>query len=159
MYFDCNAATGEIHWTGTSISFWGSSLAKCHHRQTDWLKWVHEEDRDKLLQQRLAARDTKSAYQAVYRCNIKDGEWKWLQENGVAAVDETTQTVHWYGALEDISQRKQDDINLLQYRFALDHTSMPSLSPILREPSSISILHLKKYMGIPGKKRLDKILV
>lgn len=123
VYFDCNAATGEVHWIGTSDIVFKLTPDAMPTQIDRWLQWVHGEDRAALLRQRLAARDSESVYQVVYRCQRKDGAWVWLQENGIAAVDETTQTVHWYGAVEDIGQRKQDEINLLQFRFALDHTS------------------------------------
>ncbi len=123
VYFDCNAATGEVHWIGRSDIVFNVTSDAMPTQVDQWLQWVHAEDRAALLRQRLAARDSESVYQTVYRCQRKDDGWVWLQENGIAAVDETTQTVHWYGALEDISQHRQDEKDLLQFRFTLDHTS------------------------------------
>jgi PAS domain-containing protein len=130
IFFDCNAATGEVHWIGPTESMLGVAGEKMPDQVDRWMQWIHADDQAGLLQKRLVARDAagngtaaESIYKAVYRFQHKEGGWIWLQESCSAAVDQTTQTVHWYGALEDIGPRRQIEKDLLQYRFALDHAS------------------------------------
>lgn len=123
VFFDINSITGEVEWDGPFESVLGYTAEAMPTQADQWLQWVHAEDQAEVLRQREVAREPYSTYQVTYRFLRMDGAWIWLLERGVAAVEEAAQTVHWSGAVEDISGRKQGERELLQYRYALDRTT------------------------------------
>jgi diguanylate cyclase (GGDEF)-like protein/PAS domain S-box-containing protein len=68
---------------------------------------IHAEDREARRAATVHAAETRERYAIEYRLVRADGATRWVQERGVAAIDEVSRRSGFEGFLEDITERKR----------------------------------------------------
>ncbi len=77
-----------------------------HHDLTAWSKRLHPEDRERILAT-LPRALAGAPFENEYRFLRGDGEWRWLNDMGVAVFDEKGEVVRLSGISRDITDRKR----------------------------------------------------
>ena len=75
-----------------------------------WEARLHPDDRDWVLETRQAHIEHKGPYDVQYRLRRKDGSYMWIQAKGQAVWDENDIAVRMVGSIEDITWRKEAEV-------------------------------------------------
>jgi len=103
-------------WMGDSgggRSFFNKTWLDFTGRNTDaesgwgWLSSVHPDDRGRLLETFRQALLGRQEYSAEYQLRRKDGEYRWMVENGVPRNTRSGTFTGFIGSTTDISERKE----------------------------------------------------
>jgi len=101
---------------------WRSGLdAKCYYFNKTWLDFtgrtfeeeygngwtegVHPDDFDRCLKIYLENFNQKTPFEMEYRLLRHDGEWRWINDIGVPAVDENGEFTGFIGSCLDVTER------------------------------------------------------
>ena len=89
-----------------------------------WAEAVHPEDRPAMGQLWAASVRTGEPFDAEFRIRMADGTYRWFRGRGSARRNDAGEIIRWYGAEEDINDRKMTQLALQdserRLAFALD---------------------------------------
>jgi PAS domain S-box-containing protein len=71
-----------------------------------WAEGVHPEDLAKCLQAYTAAFDSRSSFVLQYRLRRRDGQYRWLSDNGVPRFDPEGNFSGYIGSCVDVTERR-----------------------------------------------------
>jgi len=71
---------------------------------------IHEDDRERVERKIDAALESCGEYEAEYRVQNADGEWRWVVARGQVECDEDGDPVTFPGAVTDITERKRAEL-------------------------------------------------
>jgi PAS domain S-box-containing protein len=77
-----------------------------------WFKIIHRDDQEQVSAENLRTEETGEPYKAEYRISTKDGQLKWLHEEAWLIRDEAGKPLFWQGFIIDITDRKQNEVEL-----------------------------------------------
>ena len=81
----------------------GLDNSKVMHHYEDYVSHLHPEDRESVLKQVHCAKETGEIFQQKYRLIRKDGQTIWVEDRGVAIVDENGQFERMIGSMKEIT--------------------------------------------------------
>ena len=92
-----------------------SFLADTESADPDWLtKYIHAEDQPAVLETAASANETRSIFELEHRVLRSDGTPGWTVSRAIPIVAEDGTVRHWFGAMTDISGRKDMEAALIQ---------------------------------------------
>ncbi|MBK8414392.1 MAG: PAS domain-containing protein [Bacteroidetes bacterium] len=180
-------ATNDVIWNydvATNTVFWGASFSnlvgikpESHLAELgEWKHHVHEEDRDRVVASfwNVIHSDNQHKWEAEYRFMRKDGAYAYIFDRGHVIRDEYGKAIRMIGAMQDISERKQTEIELRKLNEKLEKRAMELqqsnaelekfayiASHDLKEPLRMisGFLHLldKKYSASLDEKAMEYI--
>jgi PAS domain S-box-containing protein len=88
-----------------------------------WQTLVHPHDLPALLTdiENYVAEDRKSF--SEYRLRTKDGRWRWVRDEVVIVYDEEGKQKYVHGVFIDVTERKQAEAELIEFRKLMDESS------------------------------------
>jgi PAS domain S-box-containing protein len=89
-----------------------SPLGKDRTRNLRWLEALHTEDLEPTIKVMKHALRTGNPIDIEYRILGEDGEWRWMRSTGSPRFAATGEITRWYGSVEDIHDRKQQELEL-----------------------------------------------
>lgn len=92
---------------------WGRSRQSLIERPDSWLEAIHPDDRERVRTQLEQQRDEKTS-NAEYRIVRPDGSIRWIWDWGFAISNDAGQVYLYGGIAEDVTDRKQAEIELRQ---------------------------------------------
>lgn len=132
--WDWNLVTGEVYFSSQWNLMLGYQDNRIQGHAKSWLKLVHPEDRDKvvdLLKQHLLG-ETPFC-EVEHRMLSQSGEWKWILNHGKVVVrDEQGEPLRMTGTVKDISDRKTAEQALRESEIR-ERTKAQELELTLRE--------------------------
>jgi|GEM_PF-1149976 PAS domain S-box len=132
--WDWNLVTGEVYFSPQWSLMLGYEANKIHGKAKSWLKLVHPEDREQVievLKQHL--RGETPFCEMEHRMLSRSGEWKWILNHGKVVVrNDQQQPIRMTGTVKDISDRKQAEEALRQSE-ARERAKAQQLELTLRE--------------------------
>ncbi len=105
--WDWDLVSGKIIWLGHHEKLFGLSPGEFDSTYAAFEKRVHPEDVEKLNRVVQRAREEQSEYAHEYRVIWPDGSIHWIAGRGRFVYNQTGQPVRMYGAVLDITERKQ----------------------------------------------------
>ena len=92
-----------------------------------WLNGLHPEDRDPTEAALEKSLRSGEPVDVEYRVGDEERGWRWIRARGAPRRDETGKVERWYGASEDIDDRKriQDDLQRSEARLKAVFESVP----------------------------------
>jgi PAS domain S-box-containing protein len=97
---------------------WGLNPQELYEGQQSWVDRIHPEDRemtDRAFQEKAVA----GRFDEEYRIILPDGSIRWVRDRCFPLPDETGEIYRFAGIAEDISDRKQTEIQLQENRAKL----------------------------------------
>jgi PAS domain S-box-containing protein len=87
-----------------------------------WLKYVHEEDRDRTMSEWLQSAETGNNYESEYRMLGKEGRYRWFRARAVPIRDQSGAILKWYGTCSDIHDSKMLEKSMRDNTLELEKT-------------------------------------
>ncbi|MFP4343570.1 MAG: PAS domain S-box protein [Anaerolineales bacterium] len=138
--WDWDITTGELFWTGQIEPLFGLGPGEFEGSYEDFLGYVHPDDRKPLTDAVQACIDEGGDYSIEHRILWPDGSVHWLAEAGDVFRDEQGRAVRMLGVVQEITARKQAELEREEYAARLLHTNAELeqfarvISHDLREP-------------------------
>ncbi|MBN3876915.1 MULTISPECIES: PAS domain-containing protein [unclassified Nostoc] len=101
-------------WSAETFRIFGLNLTQSAPTQTAFLQMLHPEDRPVLQRHLLQAIANGNPFNLEYRIIRPDGSLRYLESRAEVAYDTQGKTIRLYGAILDITERKQAEITLKQ---------------------------------------------
>jgi PAS domain S-box-containing protein len=114
--WEWNIQTGKITWSGNFEQLLGISADGSDGNYQSFIRIIHPEDCDRVLQKVKRVFRTKENYKDEFRIILPDGNIRWLTRVGQIFYDETGRPVRMTGLDLDITDRKQVELALLNER-------------------------------------------
>ena len=105
--WDFDAVSGRVTWMGHQDELFGFAPGEFDGTDRGLARHVHPDDVEELNRVAQRARDARSVFAHEYRVIWHDGSIHWIGARGKFVYDETGKPVRMYGALRDVSARKQ----------------------------------------------------
>ena len=112
--WESNLDTGI--WSARTEAIFGYEPGAFASDHKAFLKLVHLEDQERVFQSLHHSFTTHSPYNIEYRINRNDGEIRWVAVNGKVVEKEEGDGFRIVGVVRDITDRKQAEIVLRQYK-------------------------------------------
>jgi len=121
-YWDWNYRTGEQVVNDRWLAMLGLSRGDCRSHISDWNNRIHPDDKQPLMDTVEAHLQSGKNYVAEFRMQHANGHWVWIQGSGaVVEYDkETHEPLRLCGTHQDISERKNIDLELNEYKNDLE---------------------------------------
>jgi diguanylate cyclase (GGDEF)-like protein/PAS domain S-box-containing protein len=81
---------------------------------SDWIKCVHPDDRERVLQARREARARRRRFQLDYRIAAGDGSYRWVRDTGAPRASRNDDAPAFSGAFIDLSEQYEAEARLLR---------------------------------------------
>jgi len=72
----------------------------------DWMDYIHPEDMEKTKAKWMHCLSSGEHYEAEYRLQGKNGEYRWFRSRATPIRDQEERIVRWYGACSDVHDSK-----------------------------------------------------
>jgi PAS domain S-box-containing protein len=84
-----------------------------------WLRTVHPDDRERVLEEERRTDETGEHYKVEYRLIARDGHVVWVRDEAALVRDEDGVPLYWLGVQYDISEQKraEDELRRSEERF------------------------------------------
>jgi len=121
-YWDWNYRTGEQVVNNRWLAMLGLSKSHIQNHVSDWDSRIHPDDKQRLIETVEAHIQSGENYVAEFRMLHTDGHWVWIQGSGaVVEYDkETQEPIRLCGTHQDITERKNIDVELNEYKNDLE---------------------------------------
>ncbi|MBL7914228.1 MAG: PAS domain-containing protein [Bacteroidia bacterium] len=130
-------ATNDVIWNydvASNTVFWGASFSnlvgikpESHLAELgEWKHHVHEEDRDRVAASfwNTIHSDNQNKWEAEYRFMRKDGQYAYIFDRGHVIRDEHGKVIRMIGAMQDITERKQTELELRKLNETLEKRAL-----------------------------------
>ncbi|MDH5711284.1 MAG: PAS domain-containing protein, partial [Gammaproteobacteria bacterium] len=111
--WDWNIQTGALYWSERIAPLFGYSKGEIQHTYENFLKSVHPDDRQYVVDAVNNCVYHGAHYDIEHRVLQVDGTVRWVHERGDVVRDEDNgKPLHMLGVVQDITQRKQAQLAL-----------------------------------------------
>ncbi|MCX8063650.1 MAG: response regulator [Candidatus Hydrogenedentes bacterium] len=110
LIYDCNLHTGKIKWGGAFTQVTGYSLRELelmHYPR--WLNNIHPDDLPMVKSQVEKAKQEIGKFRIEYRLKHKNGEYKYVEDQGVILPDASGDAYRILGSIKDITVQKKEE--------------------------------------------------
>ena len=102
----------------TEITTWSNEMYQLYDRDSnlhpfnieEYIKHLYPEDKDRIMQILLQASQTHQPFDYECRFPTKNGKFRWLHVHGETVLDQSGQPIRVQGITQDITERKQGEI-------------------------------------------------
>jgi signal transduction histidine kinase len=105
---------GTVHRSEEMFLMLGREPGSFGEEPDEWLKFVHPEDRDALIEEFERIRAKASDYHRQYRVVWPDGSVHWLESQGKCQLDGSGRARRIVGVIADITHRKRAEEAMLR---------------------------------------------
>ncbi len=141
--WDWSIATGELLWSDQIEPMFGFAEGQFARTYEAFLACVHPEDRQLVIESVAACVEQHRDYAIEHRVVWPDGTVRWVSETGDVFRNETGQAIRMLGIVQDITERKQAELQVHDLaRFVAENPS-----PVLRVRADGVVL----YSNRPGQ--------
>ena len=112
-----------------------------------WLQCVHPEDRQAVEAKWRTSIQTGQPYSAEYRLRLKGNKFRWMVIRARAIRDQAGKTTKWFGALTDVDELKNTQLELAQAQIRLKRYAENLEETVLDRTASLreTISHLESF--------------
>ncbi len=104
----------SVHRSDEMFRMLGLEPGALTEEPDEWLKHVHPDDREELVQEFHRLRETASDYHRQYRVVWPDGSVHWLESQGKCQRDASGRATRIVGVMADITHRKHAEEAMLR---------------------------------------------
>ncbi|HLI21830.1 MAG TPA: PAS domain-containing protein [Stellaceae bacterium] len=114
--FDRDLVTGKSEWSDQLYRILGLDPAAPRPEAQDLIKIIHPDDRERFQKERDAELSGKAIGPLEYRIVRADGEERVVRRESQVTVDADNRPIRVFGTLQDITERKRVETEILQSR-------------------------------------------
>lgn len=108
LVYDYDMASGQIDWAGPIPQLTGYSVKEFATLDIrGWEEHIHPDDRLQTLRALQQARAERQKYQVEYRFQRADGQYIYIEDEGVLLAHPKDRSWRMLGTMKDISERKR----------------------------------------------------
>jgi PAS domain S-box-containing protein len=130
--WEWNVRNNALFWPETMWPLFGSPPGAAEIRYEDFLAYVHPDDRPMLIKAIQACLEGRAEYDIEHRIQWRDGTVRWLHERGNVLRDAGGAPLRMLGVAQDISQRKQAELQLQEKMLELEQFNQVAVTRELR---------------------------
>lgn len=104
MIWVVNADSNYLYLSPRWLEYTGTSTAQ--NANNGWLALLHPEDRDDAAAAWRTAVESGSSFEAEYRLQRHDGQYRWQIARAVPVPDTNSDRLLWFGTTTDIEEQK-----------------------------------------------------
>jgi diguanylate cyclase (GGDEF)-like protein/PAS domain S-box-containing protein len=124
---DCLISCSEQYAQIFEMSVEEKTVASSKSFYDDAEEFIHEDDLERYLQEMETAYMLKRAWDIEYRILNKSGRVVYVRELGEPLLDENDNLIKTFGTLQDITERKQAEEEILHLAYHDELTGLPTL--------------------------------
>ncbi len=117
--------------------------ALLHNHELSFAALIYPKDRARAEQQVRIAVERQAPWEITYRIVTKEGQLKWIWEKGKAQYDTSGDVLFLSGFIQDISQQKEAEASLQQFKTITDH----AVHGVAISDLSGHLLYVNSYMA------------
>ena len=118
--WDWNMLTGDLLWSEQIEPMFGFAPGAFESSYGAFLRCVHPDDRQHVIESVRATVEDDEPYEIEHRIIWPDGTVRWVSESGEVFRDASGKAVRMLGVVQDISDRKRTQSELVAYRDHLE---------------------------------------
>lgn len=113
LYLDANDDLSTNLYTSPQIErILGFTAEEWRANPALWLLRLHEDDRERVLEETRRCNETGEPFHNVYRLLAADGRVVWLRDDAVLVRNEDGEPMFWRGIMLDITEQKRAEEKL-----------------------------------------------
>ncbi len=85
-----------------------------------WLKQVHPEDRNRVMEELKESHNQHTPFKSEYRMQTRNGDVVWVHDEAVVVHDKFGEPLCLQGVMLDINEKKHAEVRLLEYQQSLE---------------------------------------
>jgi PAS domain S-box-containing protein len=120
LLYDWNPRTDDVLFSGDIERCIGYSLAEMSGGRMRWEQLVHPDDLARFQTERSCAMAMKQPFNLEYRVRHRDGNVRYLQDNGYPLFDSAGTIASVVGFRVDVTERKRDEERIRQMNNELE---------------------------------------
>jgi len=110
--WDWNIVTNKMVWSDETYRIFGSEPQEFDATYETFLNLIHPDDREFVSKSVNETLHANKPYSLDYRIVLPDGSERVIHEQAETTFDETGRTIRMFGAVQDITERKQAEKTL-----------------------------------------------
>jgi PAS domain S-box-containing protein len=110
--WDLNIVTGKLIWSDEVEPMFGFAHGQFSGTYEAFLKSIHPEDRQFVIESIVACMEQHKDYHAEHRVVWPDGTVRWLAETGNVIRDDDGQAIRMLGVVQDITEWKKAQMEI-----------------------------------------------
>ena len=114
VFYECCPVENSVHRSESVRDVLGYSVDDLASNLDAWIERLHPDDRDAAVRAVKVARDAEQPFDLEYRFQHARGHYVHIRDRGYPAKDEPTGHIHYIGAMEDDTDRRRLEAQLLQ---------------------------------------------
>jgi diguanylate cyclase (GGDEF)-like protein/PAS domain S-box-containing protein len=122
-HWDWDIPTDHEWWSAKYYELLGYKDGEIESNYQNFLGFLHPDDKDKITTAIKEHLENKKPYDVEFRLQKKSGEYDWFRGRGQAIWNEHGEPIRMSGSIQDISERKKAEEELLFTQFAIDNVS------------------------------------
>lgn len=120
ILYDYDISTDNIEWSGAIESTLGYSEKELNQFTIkEWKELIHPADMD-IMKKLQDAIDKNENFDTEYRCKNKNGEYLFIEDNGIILKSDGEKSMRLVGIMKDITDRKIVEQELIQNKNNLE---------------------------------------
>jgi PAS domain S-box-containing protein len=112
--WDWNIENGDLYWSERIAPLFGYETGALETSYQNFIKHIHPDDKDILLNAIQLAIDEDIPYEVEHRIIRQDGTIHWVLEKGAVIRDDKGQAIKMLGTIMSIHKRKLAELELLE---------------------------------------------
>jgi PAS domain S-box-containing protein len=99
-----DSKTNETIWSEEACRIYGFLPTETKHNFTEWLTYIHPDDRELVIEKTKEARRTFTDFSLIHRIILKDGTLKYIESKSKYECDEAGNAIGLFGIAHDITE-------------------------------------------------------
>jgi PAS domain S-box-containing protein len=120
--FDWNVLTSEVYYSPRFKELIGYSDGEFEHIFHSFESHIHPEDAGRALRTIYAHLESKRPLDIEFRMGTRSGIWRWFRFRAQAAADDSGRAVRMAGALSDVTEQKNAEVELERYSLEVEES-------------------------------------
>ncbi|MBV0913841.1 PAS domain-containing protein [Anianabacter salinae] len=116
-----DARSGTLDWDDQTCAIFEVDPASFTRTSQEFLSRIPDDDRDMVIAQRKALRDSATPYDFQHRIRTGSGRIKWVWERAEVIRDDTGEVICLDGTVQDITELKETELALEEARARSEH--------------------------------------
>lgn len=110
--WELDLTSDKLHWSDEVFRIFEIDKNQLPPSLDAFLNAIHPDDRETVTQAYADSLEKRQPYDITYRLRMNDGRIKWIHASGRLRFDATGQAVRLAGAVQDITLRRQAEVEL-----------------------------------------------